>query len=86
MVPCPSDLHFKALTAILQWISVLTDLEISSCLSFQAFNSILEVANFPLKERSKAALKKLAVVTARRKVEMREMEVSHKGWLVGGDG
>ena len=48
-------------------------------LCVQAFNSVLEVANFPLKERSRAALNKLAIVTARRKVEMRELEVSHEG-------
>ena len=43
------------------------------------------MANFPLKERSRAALNKLAIVTARRKVEMRELEVSHEGGLGGGN-
>lgn len=46
--------------------------------SLQAFNSILEVANFPLKERTKEQLNKLATVTQRRKVEMREMELRKK--------
>ncbi|KAK7108965.1 cilia- and flagella-associated protein 43-like isoform X2 [Littorina saxatilis] len=46
--------------------------------SIQAFNSILEVANFPLKERAREILNKLSVVTARRKVEMRELEIRKK--------
>ena len=46
----------------------------------QAFNSSLEVANFPLKERSRETLSRLEVVTARRKVEIREMEVSDSPW------
>lgn len=46
--------------------------------SLQAFNSNLEVANFPLKERSREVMNKLAVVTARRKVEIREMEIRKK--------
>ncbi|KAL8576297.1 hypothetical protein ACOMHN_006220 [Nucella lapillus] len=46
--------------------------------SLQAFNSNLEVANFPLKERNRAVMIQLNVVTARRKVEMREMEIRRK--------
>nr|KAG5714383.1 hypothetical protein BaRGS_018600 [Batillaria attramentaria] len=42
--------------------------------SLQAFNSNLEVANFPLKERTRNAMRKLQIVTARRKLEIRELE------------
>ncbi|KAK7508542.1 hypothetical protein BaRGS_00000108 [Batillaria attramentaria] len=42
--------------------------------SLQAFNSNLEVANFPLKERTRIAMRKLQIVTARRKLEIRELE------------
>ncbi|XP_076460305.1 cilia- and flagella-associated protein 43-like [Babylonia areolata] len=46
--------------------------------SLQAFNSNLEVANFPLKERSREVMRKLEVVTARRKVEKLELEIRKK--------
>ncbi|XP_025093863.1 LOW QUALITY PROTEIN: cilia- and flagella-associated protein 43-like [Pomacea canaliculata] len=43
--------------------------------SLQAFNSNLEVANFPLKERSPQTLKKLEAVSARRRIEMKELMI-----------
>ncbi|KAK7477084.1 hypothetical protein BaRGS_00031670, partial [Batillaria attramentaria] len=47
--------------------------------SLQAFNSNLEVANFPLKERTRNAMRKLQIVTARRKLEIRELEEKRGG-------
>lgn len=45
--------------------------------TIQAFNSNLEVANFPLKERSPQTLKKLEAVSARRRIEMKELMVNN---------
>ncbi|CAG5125993.1 unnamed protein product, partial [Candidula unifasciata] len=42
--------------------------------AIQAFNSPLEVTNFPLRERSAETLKMIKTVSTRRKIEMREAE------------
>jgi hypothetical protein len=42
----------------------------------QAFNSLLEVYNFPLKDRPREELQELEVLKARRRIEIAELTVN----------